>query len=206
MVRASRSLVPSLACLLLAAAAPAQQSKVIPAERANIEGFITHAYPWSYSQVRFQQVIASSAVATNNAVVSALSFRRDATTAVFNAKTWSYKITLHETAVTPATMTKTFANNLGANPGVVVFNGAINFPSTLNVWPAPNPFTLRIPFTTNFTAFSRSTMLSLSRMTRSVIFCASIVMVFVALSILASRVGPSLACRPTMESQWSWSA
>jgi hypothetical protein len=147
MFRDPRTLV---VCLLVAATSAAQQSKVIPAERTSIEGFITHAYPWSYSQVRFQQVIAAPAVASSGAVINAISFRRDASTALFNAKTWSYRITLHETAVTPATMTKTFASNLGANPGVVVFDGAINFPAPMPAWPTPNPFTLRVPFTTNF--------------------------------------------------------
>ena len=141
-----------LAAAAFAAFLPAQTSKVIPANRATTEAFSTHAYPWSYSLVRFQQVLDQSAIAQTNAVITQLAFRRDSSnTTNFNPKSWSYQITLYETAIGPTAMTNNWAANRNGAGGTVVFNSALNLPFSAISYPAPSPFALQIPLTTPFT-------------------------------------------------------
>jgi hypothetical protein len=140
-----------LAVLTTATLLAAQTSKVVPANRTGIEGSTTQAYPWSYSLVRYQQALASSAIAQTNAVVTQLAFRRDAgATTAFNAKSTTYQITLYETAIGPTTMTTTWAANRNGSPGTVVFNGALNIPASTITYPTPNAFALQIPLSTPF--------------------------------------------------------
>lgn len=144
-----------LASLLLLASVSAQ-TRVSPANRAAIEGAVTHQYPFSYSEVRFQQLWDGGELANTSAALNGVDFRRDgANTASHNARSWSYVVTAYETLVSPVNMTTNWSNNRGVNPGTVVLTGAINVPAGNPSYPTPQPWSLPLLFNAPF-AFSRS--------------------------------------------------
>lgn len=140
----------------LLATAVVGQTRVIPADRTNTEGFVSHQYPFSYSEVRFQQLWDGAELANTNAVLSGVEFRRDGASATANnARSWNYTVTAYETLVAPASMTTTWSNNRGANPGTVVLNGAINVPAGNPTYPTPQAWSIPLLFNLPFT-FNRS--------------------------------------------------
>jgi hypothetical protein len=149
----------SLYKLLVAGAGAAivgpAQTRVVPFERATFEGFATHQYPFSYSEVRFQQLWDGGELALNTATLTAVELRRDgANTAMHTARGWTYTVTAHSTVVSPASMTTTWSSNRAGSSGTVVHAGPLNLPSGTPAYPTPQPWAVVVPFSQPF-AFSR---------------------------------------------------
>jgi len=145
----------AVAITLLLGSALCAQTLVVPMDRAAVEGNTTHQYPFSYSEVRFQQIFDGSELASTNAVLTGVEFRRDGSNAsAHNARSWSYVVTAYETLVSPASATTTWANNR-TGPGTVVLNGPISVPAGAPVFPTPQPWAVALPFSSPFT-FTRT--------------------------------------------------
>jgi hypothetical protein len=141
------------ACVFSTAAA---QTRVIPADRAATEGHASHQYPWSYSEVRFQQIWEGAEIAATSAILTRIDFRRDgANAAAQTARSWNYTATLFETSTHPAQMTTSWSLNRGGSPGTVVVSGPVNVPAAAPLYPTPQPWSLPLIFAAPFT-FQRS--------------------------------------------------
>jgi hypothetical protein len=138
------------------AASAAAQARVVPADRAMVEGAASNQYPFSYSEVRLQQVWDGAEICTNSATLTGVEFRRDgANEASHNARAWSYVVTAYETTVSPASATTTWANNRGTGNATVVHNGPISVPAGAPTYPTPQAWSLALPFQAPF-PFQRS--------------------------------------------------
>jgi hypothetical protein len=145
-----------LSVFLAATAVLPAQSRVVPSDRAGVEGFTTHQYPFSYSEVRFQQIWNGDDVAANVALLAGVEFRRDGSNATaHNPRAWSYVVTAYETVVSPVSMTTTWANNRGGSAGTVVHTGPLSVPAGNPAYPTPQAWSLALPFSAPFT-FTRN--------------------------------------------------
>lgn len=138
------------------AASLTAQTRVVPPDRATVEGTATNQYPFSYSEVRFQQLWDGAEIANTMAVLTGVEFRRDGgNSATQNARSWSYVVTAYETLVSPASASTTWANNRGTSLGTVVLNGPISIPAGAPSYPTPQAWSVALPFSSPFT-FQRS--------------------------------------------------
>ncbi|MEZ5962311.1 MAG: hypothetical protein R3F56_00565 [Planctomycetota bacterium] len=136
---------------LLLAGGLCAQTRVVPADRTTVEGNTTHQYPFSYSEVRFQQIWEGAELANSVAVLDGIEFRADGVNATSrNGRNWSYVVTAAETLVSPVSATTTWANNF-TNPGTVVLNGLINVPAAAPAYPTPQGFAVNVLFNSPFT-------------------------------------------------------
>jgi hypothetical protein len=128
-----RHLLP-LAPLFLTLAVPAQQTKILPVVGNVRDGNSWTYFPFLYDAFRFQQVWDGSAVATNNASITATAFRRDTAdnTAHQGQTTGNFTLRLSHTTATPATLSTTFAANV-TSPQTIAFQGSLNLPNQPSV-------------------------------------------------------------------------
>lgn len=141
--------VTSVAIVLVASVGA--QTRVVPADRTAVEGNATDQYPFSYSEVRFQQIWDGAELANAVAILNGVEFRHDGSnTTLHNARSWNYVVTAAETLVSPVSASTTWANNR-TNPGTVVLNGPINVPPGAPSYPTPQAWSVAIPFQSPFT-------------------------------------------------------
>ena len=141
--------------VLIGQALPAQVTTYIaPFGYQTGEGNSGNTIPWWSGSATYQQVHDAADLAAvfpvPVAIIKGLSFRKDASSSVgLTARTMDAQITLGATSVTASTMSGTFANNLGANPTLVLPYTNLSFPALLNV-STPNPQAWFYPFATPF--------------------------------------------------------
>lgn len=149
-VRLCRWAVLCTACLGLVFGA----AVVAPGSLAGVEGNGNNGYPFSIGAqtMRYQQVYDSSQFAAFGGprVITGIAFRPDLQTGgAFSTTLSSVQIDLSTTAVTPGTMSTTFANNVGGN-NTTVFSGALSISSSFT-GPGPKNFDIIINLLTPFT-------------------------------------------------------
>lgn len=138
-----------LSLLAAASAAPSQQA-VSPADRAALEGSSYSHYPLGRRSARVQTLHDDIPA---GAVLSAHGYRRDAigVRGVVPGLSCELRVTLSMSPNTAATASSAFANNVGANPVVVLPRQVVSFPSTDRPGLDPaDTFELLVPYTTPF--------------------------------------------------------
>src|SRR5690606_13784719 len=114
----------------------------------DVEGSGSSYYPFIYDAGRFQQIWDGQAGCGPVALINQISFRRNGRPAAYAAIVRNNTtVSLGTTTVSPATMSTTFASNLGTGPMTTLVNG-VNF--NLPALPAPTgvaPFSIHYPLT-----------------------------------------------------------
>lgn len=129
----------------------AAQARTLPSIATSIEGNSTHAYPLSFSRARLQALYERSLVGSVR-VLRSIAFRPDGggTSNSFAATTLQARLTLHQVPVNAAALSTQWQSNLGTSRGSTVFQGRLALPAFATRYPLPNPFSIRVPFTTPF--------------------------------------------------------
>ncbi|MEM7204883.1 MAG: hypothetical protein AAF628_31800 [Planctomycetota bacterium] len=129
----------------------AAQPVVSPADRVGLEGSSTTSYPLGRFNCRLQQLHADLPQA--GMTVAGHAYRRDAisTRGAVESYRVELSVALSAAPLTPETASRTFAQNAGATPVVVLPRTWIDFPATQrpSIDPAPL-FELRIPYATTY--------------------------------------------------------
>ncbi len=142
----TRSLTLSVAVAALACPLVAQ--RIVPIAGSFAEGNGYTQFPFVYDHFHFQIVLSGATFCTSSAMLTAAAFRRDAQiNEIEPAKTVpQLDVQIAQAATTPASMSTTFAANVGG-PTSMVFSGPFNLPMLM---PAPptgsGPFSIQIPF------------------------------------------------------------
>jgi hypothetical protein len=132
-------------------APPATSAAVVPGGLANSFGNHFNGFPFStydtyVSQMHYQQIYDHGQFGSGG-VITAIRFRRAAGQPTFSATTISAAISLAYARTTVATVSPTFANNVGTGGLVTVCNGTTMISST----GSGSPFDIVINLTTPFT-------------------------------------------------------
>jgi hypothetical protein len=137
--------------LLSAAAAPlaAQGFVVVPNGYENLEATSAARTPFGWTSGRVQYLVDGQQLCTTTAVITNLRLRLDGGN--FNvdaptAKTFQCTIDAYEVPLTPATMTDTWATNVGSATPISLYDGTLTIPAAARQLPYPNPWTIDIPF------------------------------------------------------------
>jgi hypothetical protein len=137
--------------LLAAAALPAQQiTAVSPADRTDLEGSSFTHFPLGRANARMQTLHRDVPAGT---VILGHGYRRDAITVRGQVDGFAcdLQVTLSVAPNLPAQASATFANNVGANPVVVLPRTIVAFPATQRPTLDPAPtFDLVIPYLVPF--------------------------------------------------------
>ncbi|MEZ5988827.1 MAG: hypothetical protein R3F30_06835 [Planctomycetota bacterium] len=139
-----------LVLLSLSPLAAAQTDRVVPEVLRDVEGSMLNTYPLSFQDVRWQYLVDGGALATKQALIGGMSFRADGT-ASNPANTLSLKVDVYTVTTTPASMTTTFASNIGTATATTVFSGKLNVKAFNAQAPTPAPFNVTVPFTALYT-------------------------------------------------------
>lgn len=134
--------------LATAAVAVAQTAVVVPNGYADLEGTSASRTPFGWSSGRVQYLVDGSQLCASTAVVTELQLRLDGGN--FNvdapvAKTFQCRIDAYEVPATPATMSSSWAVNIGAATAQTLYDGPLVVPAAARTFPYPNPWTLTIP-------------------------------------------------------------
>lgn len=124
----------------------------IPASARDVEGNSDNLYPFNGNPIRYQQVVAASEFPPGPRTIARLAFRADAASGAAFAEGLGYvRIRLTTSPKAPGTLSRTFAENLGADTATV-FDGSLALSSTFD-GPAAGPkamdlmVRLDVPFT-----------------------------------------------------------
>jgi hypothetical protein len=133
---------------ILGAVAPvvAPSPIVVPGNLGSTEGNYASSYPFTEQEMRYQQIYDASQFGAGG-YITALRFRRDASTAPFTTTDPNIRIDLAYAATTVAGLSSTFANNIGSGDQIV-YNGSLTLSSTGTG--SPNPFDIVIPLSSPF--------------------------------------------------------
>src|SRR5947208_6801391 len=123
-------------------------SIVVPGANAAIEGSSNNCFPFACGPQRYQQVYDAVDFGGLSVVVDTISFRIDDAVPSFGPTAFDLKIVLSNTSTSSATLSMTFADNLGASP-VVVFDGLMLLSGTGGG--SPNPFDIVLDVSNVFT-------------------------------------------------------
>jgi hypothetical protein len=132
---------------------------VVPNANTSVEGDINNGYPFNLSlfglsSMRYQQVYDSSQFSSlgGPVLINQILFRPDAFSgAAFSSTLPSIQIDLSTTSATPASLSTTFANNVGADDRVVFGAGPLSLSSSFTGPPGgPKAFDIVINLTTPF--------------------------------------------------------
>ncbi|MHC4077455.1 MAG: hypothetical protein ACYST0_03310 [Planctomycetota bacterium] len=117
--------------LIFLSAISAQSTKVVPAANAKTEGSTASAYPFAYAFGHTQQIWSGSAVTSSVALISGISFRRDAgnVTTAFSARSFTnVTMAVGTTTKSPTSMSTTYSSNI-TSPLTTVVSGAYSLPA-----------------------------------------------------------------------------
>jgi hypothetical protein len=136
-----KSILVGLAGALCISTTAAAMWVVVPTENETREGNSGNSFPFSATQMRYQQMYDGSAFNGANGIIEAIAFRVNRGSGGFVNKMLNVEIRLSHTPVTPDTMSLTFADNIGGDE-TLVYNGALTISGT-DV-STPNPFDIVI--------------------------------------------------------------
>ncbi len=135
-------------------AGTASANTVVPGNLANVTGDTGNTFPFhlgsqSPPQMHYQQIYAAAQF-SGPGTITALRFRRWSGQAPFSTQGISAQIDLAYAATSPATISPSFATNIGGGD-VTVFNGSLNLSSSGTGSPAPFDIVINLatPFTYN---------------------------------------------------------
>jgi hypothetical protein len=132
---------------------------IVPNANISVEGDSNNGFPFNLSlfgdtNMRYQQVYDSSQFSTlgGPVLIHQILFRPDATTgAAFSSTLPDIQIDMSTTSATPATLSTTFANNVGADDRVVYARGSLSLSSAFTgPVGGPKDFDIVINLTTPF--------------------------------------------------------
>jgi hypothetical protein len=139
----------SLLPLVLVFGSPlaAQTQVVVPNGYEDLEATSAARTPFGWSSGRVQYLVDGAQLCPTVALITELKLRLDGGN--FNldapvAKTFQCTIDAYEVPVTPATMSASWANNLGSAVPTNVYNGPLLVPAATRQLPYPNPWSLSI--------------------------------------------------------------
>lgn len=140
-------LLSALVCATLTVGTSSAQDIDVPSFSTQIEGNSLFSYPFSFNQCRTQLLVDASAL-SNKRVIRSVSFRPDGggSTTSFAATQLTVALRAYQVTTSAATMTTTWANNIGAATASLTYNGTLNLPAFSVRYPLPNPYTIRVPF------------------------------------------------------------
>ncbi|HKA44300.1 MAG TPA: PEP-CTERM sorting domain-containing protein [Burkholderiales bacterium] len=146
-----------VAVVTLSTAPIAFADVIVPGGNAAAEGNTNNGFPFNIdlfglTAQRYQQIYSASAFGASPLTISGLRFRPDASDgAAFSATIPGVTIKLSTSPLTVATLSTTYAANIGANE-TTVFSGALSLSSAFT-GPAggPKAFDIGINFVTGFT-------------------------------------------------------
>ena len=149
----THSTLSFVAACIVAAALPAQATKVIPQSAAAQDGNAASSYPFTRATsgvFRFQQIIDGAEVCTTDATLTALAFRRDAGNAqTYRAHRFPFVgVIAGHARRTPVDMVQQFTQNRGTS-STIVFGGPLDLPSQPPV-ATVGPWNVTIPFSVPF--------------------------------------------------------
>jgi hypothetical protein len=125
-------------------------TRVVPPGFAEIEGNLLSTSLFGRAQSGMQFLCDPLVVASAPGLVLDVSFRVESDGNTYAAYTKQYKLTVAQTSVTAATMTRDpVANHAGATP-TVVFQMPLNVPASSPVTVLPKPFSITLPFSAPF--------------------------------------------------------
>jgi hypothetical protein len=120
---------------------------VVPSANTSSEGNSNNSYPFNTTTMRYQQIYASSEF-PGPVAISAVTFRLDGDVGVTFSATYDLQINFCHAATTVATISTTFANNIGNDLTTVLDTGSLALASTFVG--SPNPLDITITFTSVF--------------------------------------------------------
>jgi len=139
-----------LTLLLLCAAPLAAQSHItIPDGYENLEGTSAARTPFGWSSGRIQYLVDGARLCQTLALLTNIQFRLDGGNFNVDApvgKTFQATLISYEVPLAPDAMTNTWATNIGAASGTILFQGALQIPPAARQYPYPNPWTIDIAF------------------------------------------------------------
>jgi len=144
---------PSLLLLLLPGLAVAQQVKYVPPTHANVEGSSTNTYPFGRATAGLQVLVDAPWVTQGVGFVNAVSFRANglaAGSAAVQGYSGGYRVTCWNTTVNSASLTTNPTTNAGSATPTVEFNGTLTLPTVTPSVIMPEPFSVKVAFTTPF--------------------------------------------------------
>lgn len=112
---------------------------VTPNDLSSSEGNSNNCYPFACGAQRYQQVYDASLFGGTSGIVDAILFRLDHGSTSFSA-TYDVEIRLSNTTTSAATMSATFANNVGTDQTLVLQDSAYAVSGMGTIGPSPNPF------------------------------------------------------------------
>lgn len=147
-----RTLPTTLLALAVTVPATAQTLKVLPPGMAEIEGNLTHTYPFGRMTAGLQTIHDASWVTTQQGVLMGVRFRAEGSDFNDNLTGYSkaYDLTVAMTPVAAAAMTTDPVANHGGVQPTTVFSGVLNVPNSAAQPSAPRPFAIHFPFQTPF--------------------------------------------------------
>jgi len=144
--------------LLLATAATAQQPTVSPQARSRLEGNASTLYPLGRAKGRFQQLFADLG---QGRLIKGHAYRRDALTSRGQVPAFQSEmaVSLSVAGLAPGQASKTFSQNSGQNPTMVLARTSLSLVATGKpTGLSPAPFLLRIPYKTAFAWGGKGTL------------------------------------------------
>lgn len=129
--------IAMIAGTTLAALPAAAVTIVTPNQNAATEGDSNNAFPFNTGDMRYQQIYDASLFSGQSGTIDQLLFRVDDGDGSFGPTNFDIEIRLSHTTATPATMSTTFANNIGGDE-TLVLDAVISLSGTGGT--GPNPF------------------------------------------------------------------
>lgn len=130
----------ALSLTILLWALPAQAITIVtPPGNAAVEGDSNNASPFFSDNARYQQLYDASLFGGQTGLIDRIRFRLDGAVigSGFGPANFDLEIRLSHTATTPATISPTFATNIGADE-TLVLDAVV--PVTSSIGASPNPF------------------------------------------------------------------
>ncbi|MCR9246888.1 MAG: hypothetical protein NXI31_17785 [bacterium] len=148
----NRLAIGALACVATAAMTLAQQTKVLPAGMAAVEGPLVYTYPFGRTTGAMQLLYDADQVTLGQGLVMGIRFRQSQITASQTnpGYTKNYKVTAWTVLTNATSMVADPASNIGSAAATVVFQGPLTLPPTAPLTVQPATFDIHIPFTTPY--------------------------------------------------------
>ncbi len=129
------------------------QSITLPAGLQHLSGNTAATQPFAGTSARYQQIHDAVDLAGANGrrslLASSIAFRPSGTSS-FAARSWNVQVTMAYTTRTAATMSSTFAENLGKAPTAVLPYTLVSSPASKGTGSSPNRPAWQLPFRTPF--------------------------------------------------------
>ena len=145
--------LPVLATWIALTASPAIANPVTivaPGDLTNTEGNSNNCFPYICGAQRYQQVFDASHFGGTSGTIDKLLYRVDGGSTQTFSNIYDLEIRLSHTTTTPATLSTTFANNIGGDETLVLDDNAFVISGQGFGGAGPNPFNIVVDLINNF--------------------------------------------------------